>query len=186
LETGLCSIQKINGGINMSIHRPRPTKSGFIYLFQAVGTNNFKIGKALDVAARIKRLQTSSPVKIRYVYHVYVSNAAIYEIELHNQFSHLRLIGEWFTFTADDVKTCIALMRLVETSELQKPLYSQMRRAKPKLVMDEFERAEQALQLRVLGFSKEKIILEVWGVTKGGSPKYKAAEAEYKRLVGEA
>ncbi len=23
---------------------------------------------------------------------------------------------------------------------------------------------------------------EIWGVTKGGSPKYKAAEAEYKRL----
>jgi hypothetical protein len=166
----------------MLAHRPKSTKGGFIYLLQAVGTNNFKIGKALDVAARIKRLQTSSPVKIRYVYHVYVSNAAIYEIELHNQFSHLRLIGEWFTFTVDDVKTCIALMRLVGTSELQKPLYPQVRRVRPKLVIDESERAERALHLKALGCSKEKIILEIWGVTKGGSPKYKAAEAEYKRL----
>jgi hypothetical protein len=49
----------------------------------------------------------------------------------------------------------------------------------------ESERAERALQLKAKGWGKAKIILEIWGVTKGGSPKYKAAEAEYKRLVGE-
>jgi len=46
----------------------------------------------------------------------------------------------------------------------------------------EAERAERALQLKAKGWGKAKIILEVWGVSKGGSPKYKAAEAEYKRL----
>jgi hypothetical protein len=50
----------------------------------------------------------------------------------------------------------------------------------------ESERAERALQLKALGWGKAKIILEVWGVSKGGSPKYKAAEAEYKRLVEES
>jgi hypothetical protein len=49
----------------------------------------------------------------------------------------------------------------------------------------ELERAERALQLKAKGWGKAKIILEVWGVSKGGSPKYKAAEAEYKRLVEE-
>jgi hypothetical protein len=49
----------------------------------------------------------------------------------------------------------------------------------------ESERAERALQLKAKGWGKAKIILEVWGVSKGGSPKYKAAEAEYKGLVGE-
>jgi hypothetical protein len=49
----------------------------------------------------------------------------------------------------------------------------------------EAERAERALQLKAKGWGKAKIILEVWGVSKGGSPKYKAAEAEYRRLVGE-
>jgi hypothetical protein len=34
------------------------------------------------------------------------------------------------------------------------------------------------------GWGKAKIILEIWGVSKGGSQKYKAAEAEYKRLTG--
>ncbi len=47
------------------------------------------------------------------------------------------------------------------------------------------ERAQQVLQLKEKGWGKAKIILEVWGVSKGGSPKYKAAEAEYKRLVEE-
>jgi len=50
---------------------------------------------------------------------------------------------------------------------------------------DEERRAERALELKAKGWGKAKIILEVWGVSKGGSPKYKAAEAEYKRLVEE-
>jgi hypothetical protein len=41
------------------------------------------------------------------------------------------------------------------------------------------------MQLPARGYSKAKIILELWGVSKGGCPKYKAAEAEYKRLVGQ-
>jgi flagellar motility protein MotE (MotC chaperone) len=47
----------------------------------------------------------------------------------------------------------------------------------------ESEHAERALQLKAKGWGKAKIILEVWGVSKGGSPKYKAAEAEYRRLT---
>jgi flagellar motility protein MotE (MotC chaperone) len=47
----------------------------------------------------------------------------------------------------------------------------------------ESERTERIHQLQALGWGKAKIILEIWGVTKGGSPKYKAAEAEYKRLT---
>jgi hypothetical protein len=47
------------------------------------------------------------------------------------------------------------------------------------------ERAERALLLKAKGWGKAKIILEVWGVSKGGSPKYKAVEAEYKRLIEE-
>jgi hypothetical protein len=45
------------------------------------------------------------------------------------------------------------------------------------------ELRERILQLQARGYGKAKIILELWGVSKGGSPKYKAAEAEYKRLL---
>jgi hypothetical protein len=47
----------------------------------------------------------------------------------------------------------------------------------------ESERTERIHQLQAKGWGKAKIILEIWGVTKGGSPKYKTAEAEYKRLM---
>ncbi len=47
----------------------------------------------------------------------------------------------------------------------------------------EAERAERVLQLKAKGWGKAKIILEVWGVSKGGSQKYKDAEAEYHRIV---
>jgi hypothetical protein len=47
----------------------------------------------------------------------------------------------------------------------------------------ENKRAERALELKAKGWGKAKIILEVWGVSKGGSQKYKDAEAEYRRLV---
>ncbi|MEG5176283.1 hypothetical protein [Microcoleus sp. B3-D7] len=47
------------------------------------------------------------------------------------------------------------------------------------------ERREQIMQLRARGYGKGKIILEIWGLNRGGSQKYKDAEAEYKRLIGE-
>jgi hypothetical protein len=49
----------------------------------------------------------------------------------------------------------------------------------------ESERTKRIMQLKAQGWGKAKIILETWGVTKGGSPKYKVAESEYKRLSGE-
>ena len=45
------------------------------------------------------------------------------------------------------------------------------------------ERAERVLELKAKGWGKAKIILEVWGINKGGSQKYKDAEAEYHRIV---
>ncbi|MCU0544861.1 MAG: hypothetical protein MUE44_22270 [Oscillatoriaceae cyanobacterium Prado104] len=44
---------------------------------------------------------------------------------------------------------------------------------------------ERILQLKAKGYGKAKIIFEIWGVNKGGSAKYKAAESEYERLVNE-
>lgn len=58
-------------------------------------------------------------------------------------------------------------------------------RSKQLVENDDSERLERILQLQAKGYGKAKIILELWGISKGGSPKYKAAEAEYKRLVGE-
>ena len=45
------------------------------------------------------------------------------------------------------------------------------------------ELKERILQLQARGYGKDKIILEVWGVSKGGSQKYKDAETLYERLI---
>ncbi|MCC3614093.1 MAG: hypothetical protein JGK30_32730 [Microcoleus sp. PH2017_40_RAT_O_B] len=47
------------------------------------------------------------------------------------------------------------------------------------------ELLERILQLQAKGYGKGKIISEIWQVSKGGSEKYKAAEAEYRRLTGD-
>ena len=47
----------------------------------------------------------------------------------------------------------------------------------------EEQRAERVLELKAKGWGKAKIILEVWGVSKGGSQKYKDAETLYERLI---
>lgn len=44
-------------------------------------------------------------------------------------------------------------------------------------------RLEQVRELRELGWGKAKIILHLWGISKGGSAKYKAAESEYENLI---
>lgn len=58
---------------------------------------------------------------------------------------------------------------------------NQLAKIDPELVKN--ERAERVLELKAKGWGKAKTILEVWGIAKGGSQKYKDAEAEYHRIV---
>lgn len=93
------------------------SQPGYVYLIHAVGTNKFKIGKTCTpVSYRINDLQTGCPIRLRYVYHAYVENMNQTERELHYRFSDFRSIGEWFTLSHSDVKECITLMRLVQTT----------------------------------------------------------------------
>jgi hypothetical protein len=57
--------------------------------------------------------------------------------------------------------------------------------AKDETSNEAIQRIERVLQLRAQGWGKGKIILEVWGLTRGGGAKYKAAEAEYHRALSE-
>jgi len=47
----------------------------------------------------------------------------------------------------------------------------------------EERRAERVLELKAKGWGKAKIIFEVWGISKGGSQKYKDAETLYECLI---
>ena len=202
MEAGLCSVQKSDGGIGMSAHQAKFLKlrpqslPGFIYLVQAVGTDKFKIGKATDVIKRIRGLQTGSPLKVRYVYHAYVQNANLCEMELHNKFSNQREIGEWFALTPEDVRFCILLMRLVQEAEPQKneEELENPKPADPVVILSEElaafvstkqrEQIELILQCHAKGINgKNKILKEVWGVSAGSSQAYRNAKAEYEYLM---
>ena len=159
-------------------------QAGYIYLINAVGTNKFKIGKTrFSISHRIDVLQTACPFRLRYVYHTYVQNMNRTERELHNQFSLFRSVGEWFALEHGNVQECISLMRLVQ---IEQPRIFVPSANEVKLEPEPVQLHGQIMQLKEKGWGKAKIILEVWGVTKGGPPKYKAAEAEYKRLVEES
>lgn len=157
---------------------------GYIYLINAVGTDKFKIGKTRSpVSTRLDDLQTGCPFRLRYVYHAYVQNMNQAERELHHQFSLFRCIGEWFTLDQVNVQECVTLMRLVQLDSSK--VFIPKVHKEVKLEPDGESSAERILELKAKGWGKLKIILEIWGLTRGGGAKYKAAEAEYHRVVDE-
>ena len=183
---------------------------GYIYLVQAVGTDKFKIGRATNVANRLRTIQTSSPLKIRYVYHAYVRNMNFYEMELHHKFSEQREIGEWFTLSKSDIEFCIFLMRLVQDAEPSipqedvepeefKPINSVVfcPEPEPELICSDEETftslnltRNQAIELikkmrSELNLNQKDIIEKLWACTKGGSNDWKKARAQFKELTGE-
>jgi hypothetical protein len=71
---------------------------GFVYFISgAHGT--IKIGKANDVAARLRTLRASSPVELRLLGTIRAGRSA--EAALHRRFAKSRLHGEWFRSSAE-------------------------------------------------------------------------------------
>ncbi|MEH1997250.1 MAG: GIY-YIG nuclease family protein [Nostoc sp.] len=71
----------------------------FVYFILNQDSNAIKIGRAKDVAKRVKSLQTSSPAQLKLIKTVQVKGseeAQKLEQSLHKQFSEIRLAGEWF------------------------------------------------------------------------------------------
>lgn len=86
----------------------RPPRSpGYIYLVQAGG--RYKIGKATDVAKRIKSLQTGSAEAIRLIHSIPTQRVELAEKQLHARFKAKRERGEWFDLDAEDVAWLCAL-----------------------------------------------------------------------------
>lgn len=71
----------------------------FVYFIFNEDSNAVKIGRATDLAKRMKALQTSSPTKLKLLKSVQVErgeDAQELERSLHKQFYEIRLTGEWF------------------------------------------------------------------------------------------
>ncbi|MEM8504947.1 MAG: GIY-YIG nuclease family protein [Cyanobacteria bacterium P01_D01_bin.1] len=75
----------------------------FIYFIFNEDSNAIKIGRAKNVAKRLRTLQTSSPAELRLLKTISVEGIAAaqsLELELHERFKALRLNGEWFKVDA--------------------------------------------------------------------------------------
>lgn len=73
----------------------------FIYFILNTDSNAVKIGRTKNVAKRLNSLQVANPVELRVLKTLEVDSgkeAQDTEELLHNEFSDLRLRGEWFKF----------------------------------------------------------------------------------------
>lgn len=66
-----------------------------IYFLQVRGGGPIKIGAAIDVAARVKKLQCACPYDLELL--GCIKGSRRQEKRLHRKFSFLRLRGEWFS-----------------------------------------------------------------------------------------
>lgn len=69
-----------------------------IYVIWMEGTPYYKIGRAKNVRARLKTLQTASPFDLYVVFkqEMLTSIAIGVEYELHNQLEDAKIRGEWY------------------------------------------------------------------------------------------
>lgn len=86
-------------------HQPSPTKitHSSIYLIRIGTSDHIKIGISVDVHARLRTLQTSTPYPLSLIEHFVVTNAYDVEQSLHNQYADKRLSGEWFALSRTDI-----------------------------------------------------------------------------------
>jgi hypothetical protein len=71
--------------------------STVVYFLQGERTGLIKIGRAADLASRLRALQTGSPDKLRVIGVLPCASPLPHEKGLHEQFSALRQHGEWFS-----------------------------------------------------------------------------------------
>ena len=78
------------------------SKEGFVYLLKS-GTGEYKIGRTRDVPTRVNTLKIQLPFRIELVHSIRVSDYVKAEQYLHQKFSSVRLNGEWFNLSFQQV-----------------------------------------------------------------------------------
>jgi hypothetical protein len=75
---------------------------GFIYLVRA-HSGEYKIGRAVDVSARLRGLATLAPFDLELIHKFPADNCLLAERILHEQFAGKRIRREWFQLDQIDV-----------------------------------------------------------------------------------
>ncbi len=112
LERDLVKVgARLPGTSSLPSNPPHPTKACcYVYFIHREGHGLVKIGIAGNVDRRREALQTGSAEPLRTVASYALSSredASRMEAQLHGHFAHLRMLGEWFSLSAD----LVAFMR---------------------------------------------------------------------------
>lgn len=96
--------------------QPTPKKTGHIYLFHEIGTNNYKIGAAVDVNKRFKQIKSSSGRNLEIVYSSQIPSQTYYEGEtaLLSKYHEYKTVGEWISA---DAGTAYKIVRDIQSFE---------------------------------------------------------------------
>ena len=77
---------------------------GYVYVIQSeTSSPQYKIGRSKDPVGRIKKLGVLLPFDIETIHVIETDNAVRLESDLHEEFYALRVRGEWFNLSLDDV-----------------------------------------------------------------------------------
>lgn len=97
-------------------HRPVASReknylpiTGHIYVLQS--EYGYKIGKTVNLKDRVRLFGVKLPFQFELVVTGLVENYSKVEAELHQQYSHKRLEGEWFSLDPEDVDQIAAYLR---------------------------------------------------------------------------
>jgi hypothetical protein len=98
-----------------------------IYLVGSEASTLVKIGRSIDVEARLAAIQAMSPVPLALLWQT-VGGAEL-EVSLHRRFESRRSHGEWFDFPDGDAVACVVQALPKIAAELQRVKRAQRVRA---------------------------------------------------------
>lgn len=92
--------------MNGTIRKPKRSpllKPGYVYLMKSENSK-YKIGISSNIPSRMKHLATVTPYPIELIHYFYSPDTYSAERALHEKYSSVRVEGEWFNLTPDQVK----------------------------------------------------------------------------------
>lgn len=100
LSTRVGSRLALNRDFEPSAKRTYP---GYVYLLQSP-SGYYKIGRTSNPDDRIGTFHVKLPFEVEYIAVIQTDDMHELERQLHEQFAHRRVNGEWFNLSADDVE----------------------------------------------------------------------------------
>jgi hypothetical protein len=87
----------------------------YVYLIRG-NDGKYKIGIAKNPFQRINQLQTGNSDKLTLIETYLSENASKIESALHNRYSHVRNVGEWFDLSVTEEANFVEICRTIDES----------------------------------------------------------------------